>query len=94
VEIAIGPERWIGDSTDSISNTRLVAHHTARLDRIMADHQNCVKRRAILSILSNPSCKSEDMANKVVNEVWESCFKDTRPFDEVRSLLSTSFCVR
>ena len=23
------------------------------------------------------------MANKVVNEVWESCFKDTRPFDEV-----------
>lgn len=50
----------------------------------MADDQSCVKRRAILSILSNPSCKSEEMANKVVNEVWESCFKDTRPFDEVR----------
>jgi inner membrane protease ATP23 len=42
-----------------------------------------VKRRAILSIVSNPACKSEEMATKVVNEVWESCFKDTRPFDEV-----------
>jgi hypothetical protein len=43
-----------------------------------------VKRRAILSIVGNPSCESEEMATKVVNEVWESCFKDTRPFDEVR----------
>lgn len=43
----------------------------------------CVKRRAILSILGNPSCKSPEMAEKVVNEVWDSCFKDTRPFDEV-----------
>lgn len=42
-----------------------------------------MKRRAILSIVGNPSCDSEEMATKVVNEVWESCFKDTRPFDEV-----------
>ena len=44
-----------------------------------------MKRRAILSIVGNPSCESEEMATKVVNEVWESCFKDTRPFDEVSS---------
>ncbi|WVW85615.1 mitochondrial inner membrane protease ATP23 [Kwoniella bestiolae CBS 10118] len=46
-------------------------------------HQACVKRRAILSVLANPSCKSPEMAEKAVNEVWESCFKDTRPFDEI-----------
>lgn len=23
------------------------------------------------------------MAEKAVNEVWDSCFQDTRPFDEV-----------
>ncbi|OCF37940.1 mitochondrial inner membrane protease ATP23 [Kwoniella heveanensis CBS 569] len=46
-------------------------------------HQACVKRRAILSVLANPACKTPDMAEKAVNEVWESCFKDTRPFDEI-----------
>nr|XP_031859963.1 mitochondrial inner membrane protease ATP23 [Kwoniella shandongensis]KAA5527035.1 mitochondrial inner membrane protease ATP23 [Kwoniella shandongensis] len=46
-------------------------------------HQACVKRRAILSVLANPACTSPDMAEKAVNEVWESCFADTRPFDEI-----------
>ncbi|ODN78745.1 mitochondrial inner membrane protease ATP23 [Cryptococcus amylolentus CBS 6039] len=46
-------------------------------------HQACVKRRAILSVLANPSCKSPEMAEKAVNEVWESCFADTRPFDDI-----------
>ncbi|OXB36772.1 mitochondrial inner membrane protease ATP23 [Cryptococcus neoformans] len=46
-------------------------------------HQACVKRRAILSVLANPACTSPDMAEKAVNEVWESCFTDTRPFDEI-----------
>lgn len=46
-------------------------------------HQDCVKRRAILSVMGNPNCKSKEEATKVVNEVWESCFNDTRPFDEI-----------
>lgn len=45
--------------------------------------QACVKRRAVLSVIANPSCESQEMAEKVVNEVWESCSNDTRPFDEV-----------
>ncbi|EDP41895.1 hypothetical protein MGL_3576 [Malassezia globosa CBS 7966] len=45
-------------------------------------HQNCVKRRGILSVRGNPACKSEEMAMKVVEDVWDSCFHDTRPFDE------------
>ncbi|GAA5821409.1 hypothetical protein JCM11251_004609 [Rhodosporidiobolus azoricus] len=46
-------------------------------------HQACVRRRAILSVTANPNCKSREEAERVVNEVWESCFPDTRPFDEI-----------
>ncbi|KAG8711732.1 Mitochondrial inner membrane protease atp23 [Ceratobasidium sp. 395] len=46
-------------------------------------HQACARRRAILSVIANPACKSPEDAERAVNEVWESCFKDTRPFDEV-----------
>ena len=45
--------------------------------------QACVKRRAVVSVLANPNCEDLAMAEKAVNEVWESCLKDTRPFDEV-----------
>ncbi|GAA5936277.1 putative metalloprotease [Sporobolomyces koalae] len=46
-------------------------------------HQTCVRRRAILSVTANPNCKSREQAEQVVNEVWESCWPDTRPFDEI-----------
>ncbi|GAA5960684.1 hypothetical protein JCM3765_007288, partial [Sporobolomyces pararoseus] len=45
-------------------------------------HQACVRRRAILSVTANPNCKSREQAEQVVDEVWESCWPDTRPFDE------------
>ncbi|KAJ1664843.1 Mitochondrial inner membrane protease atp23 [Coemansia sp. RSA 1646] len=46
-------------------------------------HQVCVKRRAVLSLLANPSCKSKKHAEAAVNKVFQSCFTDTRPFDEI-----------
>ncbi|KAI9057013.1 hypothetical protein FKP32DRAFT_1553425, partial [Trametes sanguinea] len=46
-------------------------------------HQECVRRRAVLSVIANPACPDKATAERVVNEVWESCFNDTRPFDEV-----------
>ena len=46
-------------------------------------HQECVRRRAILSVRANPACPDQATAERAVNEVWESCFNDTRPFDEV-----------
>ncbi|KAL7422777.1 Mitochondrial inner membrane protease atp23 [Cryptotrichosporon argae] len=46
-------------------------------------HQVCVKRRAVLSVAANPACADAATAERAVNEVWESCFKDTRPFDEI-----------
>ncbi|KAL7822435.1 peptidase M76 family domain-containing protein [Trichoderma gracile] len=45
--------------------------------------QNCVRSRAIRSVMARPRCKDDVQATKVVNEVWDSCFSDTRPFDEV-----------
>lgn len=52
--------------------------------------QACVRRRAVLSVRANPACPDEATAERAVNEVWESCFNDTRPFDEVRRCLTSS----
>ena len=46
-------------------------------------HQKCVRRRAELSTAMNPRCRGRDEAKRVVNEVFEQCFKDTRPFDDI-----------
>ncbi|CAG8597377.1 8878_t:CDS:2 [Ambispora leptoticha] len=46
-------------------------------------HQVCVKRRAILSVKHNTSCSAPGIAEKVVEDVFESCFNDTQPFDEI-----------
>mmetsp|Transcript_7271 Transcript_7271/g.10917 ORF Transcript_7271/g.10917 Transcript_7271/m.10917 type:complete len:186 (+) Transcript_7271:77-634(+) len=44
-------------------------------------HQNCVKRRAVLSVSENPQCKDKDEAMKVVEQVFQRCYKDTSPYD-------------
>ena len=38
----------------------------------------------MLSVAANPACPDVEAAEQAVNEVWDSCFPDTRPFDEVR----------
>ncbi|KAK4169522.1 mitochondrial inner membrane protease ATP23 [Cladorrhinum sp. PSN259] len=45
--------------------------------------QNCVRMRAIQSVMARPTCRDDVHATKVVNEVWDSCFSDKRPFEEV-----------
>lgn len=50
---------------------------------IARGHQECVKRRAIISVMGNPNCKDREEAEKVVNQVWDSCFYDTRPFEKI-----------
>ena len=37
-----------------------------------------------MSVMANPNCPDKESAERAVNEVWGSCFNDTRPFDEVR----------
>ncbi|KAI1074730.1 peptidase M76 family-domain-containing protein [Whalleya microplaca] len=45
--------------------------------------QDCVRKRAVMSVAARPRCKNDVQAAKAVNQVWDSCFSDTRPFDEV-----------
>lgn len=33
--------------------------------------------------MARPGVKDDVHAAKIVNEVWDSCFTDTRPFDEI-----------
>jgi hypothetical protein len=42
-----------------------------------------------MSVMANTNCPDKESAERAVNEVWESCFNDTRPFDEVRLACST-----
>ncbi|KAL9001532.1 MAG: hypothetical protein Q9169_000107 [Polycauliona sp. 2 TL-2023] len=51
--------------------------------KITQQFQECVRRRATISVAARPWCKDDVQAAKSVNEVWDSCFSDTRPFDEV-----------
>ncbi|KAI0395301.1 peptidase M76 family-domain-containing protein [Xylariaceae sp. FL0594] len=51
--------------------------------KLTQQFQECVRRRAILSVMARPRCKDDVQAAKVVNQVWDSCFSDTRPFDDV-----------
>jgi inner membrane protease ATP23 len=45
-----------------------------------AGHQACVRRRAVLS-MTGSACEAKAMEH--VNEVWDSCFKDTAPFKDI-----------
>ncbi|KAK9473414.1 uncharacterized protein V1510DRAFT_414981 [Dipodascopsis tothii] len=54
-----------------------------RIFKITRQHQECVRRRAVLSVTANPNCADAAMAEKVVDLVWDSCFNDTRPYDEI-----------
>jgi hypothetical protein len=45
--------------------------------------QRCVRRRAAISVLANPSCPDADAARKAVDEVFERCYADTEPFKAI-----------
>lgn len=51
--------------------------------RLTAQFQECVRQRAVESVMARPRCKDDVQAVKVVNQVWDSCFSDTRPFDDI-----------
>ncbi|KAF2019412.1 mitochondrial inner membrane protease ATP23 [Aaosphaeria arxii CBS 175.79] len=51
--------------------------------RITEQLQHCVRRRATLSLMARPGVKDDVHAARIVNDVWDNCFWDTRPFDEI-----------
>eukprot|EP00249_Psilotum_nudum_P000595 c12658_g1_i1 orf=101-739(+) len=46
-------------------------------------HQDCVRRRTMLSVMANPHCSSQAIVKEAIDSVWQICYKDTEPFDRV-----------
>lgn len=46
-------------------------------------HQECIRRRTTLSLLNNPGCISQKHIESSIDRVWNTCYKDTKPFDKV-----------
>eukprot|EP01080_Neovahlkampfia_damariscottae_P007308 gene7308-11627_t len=42
--------------------------------------KNCVKRRAILSVQTNPNCSKK--AEEFVEKVWDACYHNKLPYEE------------
>ena len=51
--------------------------------RVTQQHQDCVRRRAAQSLRARKDVRDDVHAARIVNEVWDSCFTDMRPFDEI-----------
>lgn len=45
-------------------------------------HQDCVRRRSSKSVALNPFCTGTNIQGSI-DEVWDTCYKDTKPFDKV-----------
>ncbi|KAJ3033433.1 Mitochondrial inner membrane protease atp23, partial [Rhizophlyctis rosea] len=60
--------------------TREVRRGTARFG---GHHQTCVKRRTIFALKQLPQCQGEGVAEGAVRTVWDKCFADKAPFDEI-----------
>lgn len=43
--------------------------------------QNCVQRRSLKSVAMNPNCPGSK-AVESIDKVWDTCYKDTQPFDK------------
>lgn len=50
---------------------------------IAKHHQECVRRRAARSVATHPNVKSKEEAAFLVDAVFDSCFRDTRPFERI-----------
>ncbi len=46
-------------------------------------HQACVRRRAELSTMMNPSCGDKKKAKEAIDAVFDKCFNDTKPFKSI-----------
>jgi len=51
---------------------------------IRKQHQECVRRRASISLFMNPSCyEKKGEIKEIIEEVFETCLSDTQPFDRI-----------
>eukprot|EP01032_Pedospumella_encystans_P021314 gene21314-24183_t len=75
----------------SLSDECNILHEAFRfkLKKFAGGAQDCVRRRAILSLENNPNCKA--IAEKAVNDAFVKCYNDEMPFsaDKARAVFPT-----
>ena len=49
---------------------------------LAGQHQKCVRRRAELSLMMNPSCCQGTKPKEAVDAVFDRCYADTAPFEK------------
>ncbi|MED6209496.1 hypothetical protein PIB30_055258 [Stylosanthes scabra] len=49
--------------------------------KLRGHEQDCIRRRVLLSLFSNPSCVGS-IAKDSMEDVWDICYNDTQPFDK------------
>ncbi|MED6131029.1 hypothetical protein PIB30_006357 [Stylosanthes scabra] len=49
--------------------------------KLRGQEQECIRRRVLLSLFSNPSCVGS-IAKNSMEDVWDTCYNDTQPFDK------------
>jgi len=50
---------------------------------IAKHQQECVRRRAILSVRQNKNCSAPGAAEAAVDAAFPTCFADTAPFERI-----------
>ena len=60
---------------------REVDRGNINLLRLGGSGSRCVRRRAELSVSMHPGCPDADAARAAVQRAWETCYRDTAPFD-------------
>lgn len=58
----------------------VVSVHFSFPNVMLGGIKECVKRRAMKSVVANPYC-SKIAAKEAVEAVWDICYNDTKPFD-------------
>ncbi|KAL9051663.1 MAG: hypothetical protein Q9162_005872 [Coniocarpon cinnabarinum] len=78
-----------GEQEDALAHEMVHAYDYMRFkyDETNLRHAACTEirasMRAVQSVSARKDCQDDVQAVKIVNEVWENCFADTRPFDEI-----------
>ena len=51
--------------------------------RLRGHHEECVRRRAVISVLGNPSVRTSEEAKEAVGKVFDRCYRDVQPHGSI-----------
>ena len=51
--------------------------------RLRGHHEECVRRRAVISVLGNPGVRTSEEAKEAVGKVFDRCYRDVQPHGSI-----------